>query len=129
MLAGNRTVEFYYNVALEPDRDETVAVAWREVLDRYDRKADGADEIEIELSELFEWIPVPRVDLRERLRPRKPARSLRLEELDKLVPQESDSAEITLYASELNGDGRDDLMVLYGITAAGPFYLTVFLSR
>jgi len=107
---------------------------WRDVIDRFEREAKD-DEVTIPLLKILDWVPMPGGKLRALAAGRTP--TVTLGEVDPATTLKgrggkSDATRRFLVVLDVDGDGRDDLLLVEPPDesggARGPVTLTLFLT-
>jgi hypothetical protein len=139
LLARDGRIELYPDAI---SREQTPAGAnpsyasddvetWRDVIDRYDREARGKDSVTIPLLQILDWVPMPGSRLRQKIAGRKPAQVLG--EVDPATQAKGrdgtpPATRRFLIAQDLDGDGRDDLILVDAAEVEGAVQLIRFLT-
>ncbi len=107
------------------------AEAWRDVIERYDREAKGKDGVTIPLLGVLDWVPMPGGRLRARIAGRTPGLVLGTVDPATLMRRREGEVPPTrrfLVVQDLDGDGRDDLLLVDPDLADGAVELTRFVT-
>jgi hypothetical protein len=107
------------------------ATAWHDVIDRYDREAKGKDGVTIPLLGILDWVPMPGGKLRARIAGRTPALVLGTVDPATQTRKRDDETAPTrrfLVVQDLDGDRRDDLLLVDPDLADGAVELTRFVT-
>jgi FG-GAP-like repeat len=105
VLVEGKSIAIHLDVLDDLDLEEVLS--WHEVAKRFDRDANGKDELTIELRDIVAWVPLLGIELHDRITRTKPARTIDLRTTS--IGEKGGSA---LFALDLDGDAVDDFAVL-----------------
>jgi hypothetical protein len=105
--------------------------AWHDVIDHYDREAKDSDGVTIPLLGVLDWVPMPGARLRARLAGKSPAVVLGTVDAATLIRRRDEETTPTrrfLVVQDLDGDRKDDLLLVDPDLADGAVELTRFVT-
>ncbi len=127
-ITDDRAIEVFLDVETLPSPKES-STAWKDLLARYDLKVRRGEPLDLKLKEIFDWVPLPRAALKEKLRLRQPDRRLSFAAAGCFQEEGADAdSRPTLFVEDIDFDGVDDFLVLYGLTQRGPYHLLTSVS-
>jgi len=140
LLTRDGRIELYADVLPPPEAGARSPVAtfasddvqtWRDVIDRYERESKGGESVTIPLLKILDWVPIPGGRLRQRIAGRTPAQVLgEVDPATKLTGRDGTTPATRrfLVAQDLDGDGRDEFLLVEPPDGAGAVTLTLFVT-
>jgi len=118
-LLEDGTAGVFRNAAPEGSVEWSKTRAWRSVVMRFDRVADGGDRVEDDILDLLAWAPIPGRELIEAIEGRSP------DVIHDTQPRDEETTSTLLFALDVDGAPGDELVIVNGGGADDPVHLVV----
>jgi len=135
-LARDGVIELHEGAA-PAEAELAEAALWKSVVERYDREVRGRDGVTIPLLGVVDWLPMPGGRLRAAIAARTPTatvgapdpRASREPPAQGAKKGDAPATRHVLVVLDLDGDGRDDLLIVDPVAESGPIRIDLHRSR